>query len=156
MIDFTKFRSTSLGFRVTTLFRANACLLEKRLAEIGICFGQAPYVIATNEKEGQTQDELAARIRVNRAATARHLKSMEQSDLIIRKENPENRRQKLVYPTDKSRAIIDDLIHILETHNESVLKGFSEEELSQLLSLLDRAVANVDAMRAEGGCDEHS
>lgn len=138
------------------LFRTNACMLEKRLSTIGIVYGQAPYVIATNENEGQTQDELAAQIRVNRAATARHLKAMEKADLIIRKENPNNRRQKLVYPTEKSKALVKDLLAILDEYNNSIFNGFSQEEKDILLSLMDRAMANTEALRCNGGRNEHS
>lgn len=156
MIDFREKRHESLGFRVSLLFRTNACLLEKRLSTIGIVYGQAPYVIATNENEGQTQDELAARLRVNRAATARHLKAMEKAGLIIRQENPDNRRQKLVYPTEKSKALVEELLTILDDYNAAILTGFSQEEKDTLLSLMDRAIANTETMRCDGGDNEDS
>jgi len=146
MTDFKKIRSKSFSFRVARLFRMNACQLDRQLSRLGLCHGQVPYIIATVEKDGQTQDELAALVRVHRAATARTLKNMETAGLVVRKENPENRRQKLVYSTEKSRNILDDMLAILDTHNQTMFADFSEEEKTLILSLMDSAIDNVQEM----------
>lgn len=151
MIDFKAHREASLGYRVARLYRLNSCILDKWLSGMNICSGQIPYIIATNEKPGQTQDELAALIHVNRAATARTLKTMEQSGLVTRKSNPANRRQKLVYPTAESQRIADGMMRILEQHRESLFQGFSEAEQGMVLKLLDRAIRNMEcAVQKEG------
>lgn len=143
MIDFKERRKSSLAYRVSLLYRLNTSLLERFLADFEYCPGQIPYIISTIEKEGQTQDELAALIRVNRAATARTLKKMEKAGLVVRKENPENRRQNLVYPTDKSKANLDDLLEILDQHNAIMFEGFSDEERQQAVGFMNRVISNV-------------
>ena len=78
------------------------------------------------------------------------LKNMEKADLAIRKENPDNRRQKLVYPTDRAKQLYTILIPLLDRHNQVMLKGFSEEEKKMVLNLLRRIMMNIqDAMNGD-------
>jgi len=154
MLQIKKERSKSPGYRAARIFRTSACLLDRELAVLGLCHGQIPYLVTLLENEGSTQDELAAHIRVNRAATARTLKGMEKAGLVTRKENPENRRQNLVYLTDKSKEVIEDVLAILDAHNNRMLNGFSKEEKALLLSLMDRVIDNVDSAIQEG-CNDH-
>jgi DNA-binding MarR family transcriptional regulator len=146
MTDFKKIRSKSYSFRVAHLFKINACQLDRQLSKLDLCHGQVPYIAAIVEKDGQTQDELAGLILVHRAATARTLKNMEATGLVTRKVNPKNRRQKLVYATDKSRALVDDMLKILDAHNQTMFAGFSEEEKTMTLKLMDHAINNVQAV----------
>ena len=155
MTSFKDDRRKSPGYRAARIFRTNACLLDRQVSSLGLCHGQIPYLIAITEKEGQTQDELGASIRVTRAATARTLKGMEKAGLITRKENPDNRRQKLVYPTEQANNLMEKLHIILAAHNDLMLTGFSEEEKTQLFSLMDRLIDNVEDALKEG-CNEHS
>ncbi|WP_319469108.1 MarR family winged helix-turn-helix transcriptional regulator [uncultured Pseudodesulfovibrio sp.] len=150
-MDFKKQRAASLGYRIARLFRMNSCRLDRWLAEFGLCHGQVPYLISITEKSGQTQDELAAQVHVHRAATARILKNMEAAGLVTRKENPENRRQNLVFPTDKSCALIGDVVDVLDIHNETLLKGFSDEERELLFSMMDRILENAEWSKDDKG-----
>lgn len=153
MTKFRKERRESSGYRIARLFRKNSCLLERKVSGMGLCSGQIPYIMATIEKGGQTQDELAAHMYVNRAATARMLKNMEAAGFITRTENPENRRQNLVWPTKKAEAVVDDLLNVLIEHNKLILTGFSREEKLQFLNLLDRVIINIDTLlKNDGGC----
>lgn len=151
MTKFQKERCESSSSRIALLFRKNSCLLERKVAGMGLCYGQIPYIIAIMDKGGQTQDALAAYRHVNRAATARMLKTMETAGFITRTENPENRRQKLVWPTKKTEALVDDLLEILTKHNDMILNGLSRQEKLQFLSMLDRVIANVDTLLENNG-----
>lgn len=117
---------------------------------MGLCFSQLPYLITLSRQEEQTQDELSCYVRVNRAATARTLKTMEQAGLVTRRVNAENKRQKLVRLTDKASALIPALLDLLDEHNDAMLEGFSDEERVQLLALMDRLIDNVDRLLVQG------
>lgn len=154
MKNYSSQRKESLSYRVCRLFRLSSCILDRRLASLGLWHGQVPYIITLVEEEGRTQNELAGIIRVNRAATARILKNMEAAGLVRREENPQNRREKLVYPTDKSRALADQLVAILDSYNEDIFEGFTDEERGVVLKLMDRALNNAQAV-ADGGGTHH-
>jgi len=151
MTKFQNERRESFSSRIARLFRKNSCLLERKISGMGLCYGQIPYIMAIVDKGGQTQDALAAHRHVNRAATARMLKTMETAGFITRAENPKNRRQKLVWPTQKAEALVDDLLDVLVEHNDMILAGFSRQEKLQFLSMLDRVIVNVDTLLENNG-----
>ncbi|BCS90047.1 hypothetical protein PSDVSF_32890 [Pseudodesulfovibrio sediminis] len=107
--------------------------------------GQIPYIISIVEKEGLTQEELSTTVHLDRGHTARMLKTMEASGLIKREKNPENRRQKFVYPTTKGKARYQALMPVLSRHNAVMFRGFSAEERNAAITILDRVIANVQS-----------
>lgn len=151
MSKFEKERAVSAGYRIARLFRMNACLLERKVAPLGICYGQVPYILSIVEKGELTQDDLACMLHVNPAATARTLKNMENGGFITREPNPENRRQNLVRPTEMAVNIANELHDILLVHNGLMMEGFSAEEKGQLFDLLDRVIVNGEGMLNHGG-----
>ncbi len=129
------------------------CLLEREVEKLGLSFGQIPYILTTVDKEGQTQDGIAAQLHVNRAATARTLKSMEKAGFVTREENPKNRRQNLVRPTEKAEGVARELLDVLNENNTRLFTGFSNDDKEQLLGLLDQVIANAEIMLREGEGD---
>lgn len=154
MLPLQQEQSDSPGRRAALIFRTNALLLDRKMARLGLCSGQVPYIIALARREGWTQDELSVSVRVNRAATARTLKAMERSGLVTRRVNPENKRQKLVSPTNKAKAMVPELLEILNAHHEHMLAGFSTKDKRLLLTLMDRVIDNIEAMLHQGE-DDH-
>jgi DNA-binding MarR family transcriptional regulator len=134
---------TSGGYRIGMMSRLQGALLERRLRSYGVAAGQLPYLMEALCKPGQTQDEMAARVGVSRAATARALRTLEQDGLVTRAENPDNRRQKLVSPTERARALEVPLRAVLDGHNQMLFKDFSPQERTLALGLMDRIVQNL-------------
>lgn len=136
-------RMTSGGYRIGMMSRLQGALLERRLRSHGIAAGQLPYILEALCKPGLTQDEMAARVGVSRAATARALHALEQDGLVSRAENPDNRRQKLVEPTARARELEQPLRAVLDGHNQMLFKDFSPQERALALGLMDRIVHNL-------------
>lgn len=136
-------RAASLGYRVSLLARLKGCILDRKIADLEICHGQIAYLMETILNEGQPQERLAEIVLVDRAATTRALKCMETSGLVTRRPNPENRRQKLVYPTQKGREVMDELLNRLTENTEMMFEGFSPEERKLFLAMMDRIIGNA-------------
>lgn len=148
-------RKKSPGYRTARIFRTSACLINKKVASLGLFYGQVPHLLNILENEGCSQDELSRNLRVDRAATARILKGLEAADLITREVDENNRRRKLVYSTDKAKALSDEIIEVLREYNEGLFEGFTNVERELLIVMLDRVLANVEKMMDEsGGCDD--
>ncbi len=136
-------RTTSPGFRISVLYRLNALLHARNMVPLGVLRGQVPFLAAVLEHEGLTQDEISKMVMVDPGATARALSALEVLDLVRRRENEHNRRQNLVYPTDKARDLAPDFYHILEQGADMLFRGFSPDDRAQSLALLDRMIANL-------------
>jgi len=151
--DFRSLRRVSLGYRLSRLHWAKSGLVERWLGHTGVSQGQVPYIAELFEEDELSQDELAARIKVNRAATARALKALEDGGFIKRRENPDNRRQKLVSLTSKAWAMKAEFLDVIARMNMTLFAGFTEEERSTLLNAIDRVMRNLERELASGETD---
>jgi len=59
---------------------------------------------------------------------------------LYREENSDNRRQKLVFPTDKANEIRENLHNELKSANEAMLDGLDEKEKKQLMQLMTKVI----------------
>ena len=144
-------KAKSMGYRAARLHRLHMLVLDGLLAELGlpqVRSGTVPFLSAVLCHGGKTQDELAAWVSVSGACTARALSVLEEAGLVTRGENPDNRRQKLVYATDKARELETAFLNVLERNNDVMLGGFSDEERGRALRYMDRMIANLKAEAA--------
>ncbi|BBD09612.1 MarR family winged helix-turn-helix transcriptional regulator [Desulfovibrio ferrophilus] len=153
MEEFRSLRRVSLGYRISRLHWLKSSLVDRWLGHTGVSQGQVPYIAELFDEDELSQDELAGRIKVNRAATARALKALEESGHVKRRENPDNRRQKLVSLTAKSWAMKPEFLDVIARMNLALFAGFKDEERTTMLNLLDRVMVNIEQELATGEKD---
>lgn len=144
-------RETSFGYKISQLHRLIQLHTATAFEPFGLGAYQVPFVAELFREEGQTQDQLSARLHIDKAATARALAKLEQRGLVVRRVNSANRRQKLIYLTERTKCLQEEFLTPLLRVTEILAQGFSEEEKGQALRLLDRMVSN--ACRAVRGED---
>ena len=83
-----------------------------------------------------TQHDLVKLFKVSGAYIAKLLSKFEEYGYIIRKEDPQNRRKKLVKLTDEGIKKTDELIDIIQRWEDKVTDKISEEELKTLKKIL--------------------
>lgn len=72
------------------------------------------------------------------------LDRMENSGLIVRKPDPKDRRSRLIALTDKAKALQGDYEQISQRMSDCYYIGFSEAEITQFESYLQRVLANLE------------
>ena len=104
----------------------------------GITGRQHHYIMRICEAPGITQDQLAERLSVDKSNVTRQLAQLEQGGFITRV-TPENDRRLLqVYPTQRALDLYPKIQEIHRNWNDRLLEGFSEEERSSLLEMMQR------------------
>ena len=83
-----------------------------------------------------TQHDLVKLFKVSGAYIAKLLSKFEEYGYIIRKEDPQNRRKKLVKLTDEGIKKTDELIDLIQGWEDKVTANISEEELKNLKKVL--------------------
>ena len=83
-----------------------------------------------------TQHDLVKLFKVSGAYIAKILSKFEDYGYIIRKEDPQNRRKKLVKLTDDGIRKTDELIDLIQGWEDKVTANISEEELKNLKKVL--------------------
>ena len=119
-------------------------LCKQDISKLGIQASQMPFIAELLHYDSPvTQDELSAALIIDKAATARALYQLEQNGFVLRKVNPENRRQKLVIVTDKARSIQTLFYGILQAASDVFTKDFSKEDMKHVLEMMNRMIANA-------------
>ena len=123
--------------------RLNRVCLYKLLEGEKIHPGQPPILKLLLEKDGRSQCELAQIIGVSRASLGVSLRRMEKAGLISRCPDEKDSRYNIVCLTEEGRAMAEKSVGVLDKLTEAKLKGFSDEEIEQLLSYFERIRQNL-------------
>ena len=79
---------------------------SEKLKADGISGNQQIYIFQICHHPGISQEQLAQRIAVNKSNVTRSLAYLEEHGFVTRERDPEDRRQTLVYPTEKALEIL--------------------------------------------------
>ncbi|WP_235506501.1 MarR family winged helix-turn-helix transcriptional regulator [Altererythrobacter sp. Root672] len=91
-----------------------------------------------------TTIELAERMGVKWPALVRTLNSLEADGLIVRNENPDDRRSRLIEITNAGSQVLARVQPVVDPTRKAVLEGFSEEEMQTFAGLLSRLLDRLD------------
>lgn len=91
-------------------------------------------------QEVATQHDLVKLFNVSGAYIAKLLRKFEDKNYIVRKEDPENRRKKLVEMTDEGTKKTDEIIEIIQNWENKVTASISEDEIKTLKEILFKII----------------
>ncbi|WP_022666396.1 MarR family winged helix-turn-helix transcriptional regulator [Desulfospira joergensenii] len=135
---------TSFGYRFAMLHRLQMALCRKEILNQGIQASQLPFIVSlVREEKPVTQDYLSGCLAIDKGTTARAICQLEKNGYVIRRSNPENRRQNLVTATEKAHAAADKLLAALTRAGDIFVRGFTDEEKKLVLDLMDRMLLNA-------------
>ena len=92
----------------------------------------------SNGRSGISQDAISRRLFINKSNVTRSLAYLEEHGFVTRERDSEDRRQTLVYPTEKAFEILPQVREIIRGWNSYITEGFTEEEMEMYLSMTER------------------
>ncbi|MHB8284885.1 MAG: MarR family winged helix-turn-helix transcriptional regulator [Caulobacteraceae bacterium] len=134
------------GHLISLAARGFARLSEARLKPLGFGVGHLPVLVALREGRASTQRDLARFARIEQPPMAQMLARMERDGLIQRAADPDDRRSSRITLTAAAQARLPDAIIALFQGNDDALRDFTEAEAAQLITLLTRLIANLEAI----------
>lgn len=137
----------SITKRVIYVARKSQLCIGSRLEKYGITAAEEPFFMAIQYHEGATQEELTALVGVDKAATTRAVRSLEEKGFLTRKQDEKDRRQYRVYATKKALDIGETVHEELLGLNEELLRGISSEEQKILQRALQQMETNLKSMK---------
>ena len=112
--------------------------------EFDLTKGQYLYVVRICENPGIIQEQLLDMIKVDRSTATRALQKLEINGFIEKKNDPHNRKNKKLFPTEKGEKVYL-FIKRENTYSDGVaLQGFSEEEKETVFNFLQRIRKNIE------------
>jgi len=132
--------SNNLGYKLHFLTRVLMLELHRKFKSRGVTPGQLPVLCCLNDKDGQTQAELCARIQVEQPTMANTLRRMERDGLVHRSACDRDKRQSRIHLTDQIRPTVKELQDKRDEVLVQMTRTMSFEELEIFHRLLDKAV----------------
>ncbi len=118
-------------------------LVYGHLLPSNLSLGQPKVLEYISEHEGCAQKDIAINCMIEPASVSSMLSTMEKDGLIGRKTNSDNRRSSLVSLTELGLEKAGYVKNTFEEVEKKALKGFTEEEIHQLLNLLMKVNRNL-------------
>ena len=138
---------TKGGYLISRIKQAGTRIFDRMLAASGIdafngAQGRILYVLW--QHEDISISSLSAKTSLANTTLTSMLDRMENSDLIVRKPDPTDRRSRLIALTDKARTLQHDYELVSQQMNERYYIGFTESEILQFEAYLQRVLANLE------------
>ncbi len=136
----------SLGFLLSDVSRLMRRRFDERARQVGATRAQWRTLITLSRNEGVNQGGLAELLEVEPITLCRMIDRLEESGLVERRRDPADRRAWLLFLTDKSRPLLEDLKEVAQEMIEQALAGIGGADRERLTALLDTIRANLIAL----------
>jgi len=133
----------SIGYLLRDCYRSFSRALEIRIKPHGVGAGQWFFLRELWEEDGLTQGDLSTRAGMTAPTTVVAIRRMVKDGLVIRKPDQKDRRKVRIHLTDKGHRFRDELLPFAFDVNKTATKGFSEHEIRQFRSFVDRMKKNL-------------
>ncbi|MGI6144039.1 MAG: MarR family winged helix-turn-helix transcriptional regulator [bacterium] len=140
----------SIGHLMSILHRQAQVYINRSLKEFNITSAEYAFLLYLYKKDGATQDELSSYLYVDRAATARAIKSLAAKGLIIKNKDSTDKRFNRIYLTDKAKGYREQIRQRVKRWSEFLSEDIDEKDTAIVLSVLEKMVAKVEAANRKG------
>lgn len=131
----------ALGVAHTAMYRHLAKLMKDK--NLPITPDQFRVLTHLWKTDGLQQSELAACTNRNRANVTRIIDILEREKVVIRQDDPSDRRVFRIYLTELGKQLEKETAECAEKSIEDSLKGVSEQDRAIAMSVLKKIIANV-------------
>jgi MarR family transcriptional regulator for hemolysin len=133
----------SLGIMLHDAARLLRRRFEQNAAHLGLSSAQWRLLVRVFKEEGITQARLAELLEVEPISVSRLIDRMEEGGWIERRADPQDRRVRNIYLSQKSRTIFQDMRAVADEVFGSALKGVSPDQREVLFHCLKTIISNL-------------
>lgn len=127
--------------KITKIAREAERLVLRFLRDEGVGAAELDLIHALRHHPGCTQARLAALLHADKAAIARRTKNLEAKGFLVRENDPNDRRSRLLYPTEKAETLRSSKAEIETAFYEYLTAALTADEAQTFAALLDRLYA---------------
>lgn len=135
--------------KITKIAREAEKLVLFSLREEGVGTAEIDLIHALRHNPGCTQAKLAEILHADKAAIARRTKNLEAKGFLVRRDDPNDRRSQLLFPTEQAETLKASKAEIEASFYEYLISVLTEEEAAAFAAVLDKLyVASKTESRA--------
>jgi MarR family transcriptional regulator for hemolysin len=134
----------SIGFIVNQAAKAFVKALDSELRQkVGLTVGQWKVMVMLVNQNGLTQKEIAEKLALEGPTLIPILDKMEKEGLVIRKVDPNDRRNNRIYRTEKADTLWDSMIECGLKIREVSIKDIPDENVKIMKDALEKMRQNL-------------
>lgn len=133
----------TFGFLIHDVSRLLRKNFNRRVQSLGMTQEQCRVILHLSRNEGMQQVELAELLEIKPITLARLLDKLQESALIERRRNPDDRRAFRLYLTPGAHAVLQDILAIGAATRADANGDIPAADLHKLFSVLSRLKANL-------------
>ncbi len=130
---------------IGVIARALDSVANIEFKELDLTRGQYLYLVRIDENPGIIPDRLADLVKVDRTTASRAINKLVKQDFIEKKPDPDNRKIKRLFATEKGEEAADYIRRENRHSNRVALEGLTQEEEKNLSVLLKKVKNNIEA-----------
>ncbi|MDF2614504.1 MAG: transcriptional regulator, MarR family [Clostridia bacterium] len=134
-----------LGRLMAAIHKNVETMFNKKISEDGFDTSYIQYLLVISAHNGINQNELAHKTNVNKASASKAVRHLLGNNLIERKNDDVDLRNKIVYPTEKGKQVAERFKTTYRDINKDMIKGFTESEVALLKNFLERILINTSS-----------
>jgi DNA-binding MarR family transcriptional regulator len=140
--------ATQIAWKLGMIYRLHMQNIAGINENFGLYSGQTRTLQAISEMNGATQRELADRLNITPASLAVSVKRMQKAGIVEKVADQTDLRSNRIHITEKGRKILSESLSEFIRFDNSLLIGFSPEEMRQLDAYLLRIHKNQKEAKA--------
>jgi len=139
----------SLGFLVHDVARLMRRAFDRRVKYLGLTRSQWFVVVHLYRTDGQTQQDLADELDMQRAPLSKLLDRLESGGWVERRADPDDRRANRVYITKKINSLMIEGVAVGEKLTNEIFSGIDQDSREEFLTILAQTKSNLIAIERE-------
>lgn len=134
------------GFLLRRAHQISVSLFMEESAEFNVTTTQYGVLVILRCCENLDQIGLSKKVGLDRSTTGLVVKRLESEGLVVRVEDPADRRRKVIVLTGKGERKLENLRHAARVARERALSAFSPDEAAEFLRLLEQFVGRFNGV----------
>jgi DNA-binding MarR family transcriptional regulator len=140
-------KDKNIGRLLSIIHRNLSAFMDHSIPAEGIGHGQKRLLIEIALNTGRTQEELSELLLKDKTTIARAIKGLEKHGYVRRERNPRDKREFLLFPTEKGLAVLPFALKARDKALMELTKDFTDEEYHLLEKFLRRVAENAVNLR---------
>jgi DNA-binding MarR family transcriptional regulator len=145
----------SIGRLVSVLHRQSQIYINNALKDLNISSAEYSFLFCLDRMDGITQEEMSAYLYIDKSATARAIKSLEQKGYVIRKKDMKDKRINRVFLTDKAKENMTEIRNRVFRWSEFLTEDLDTKTADIIYSTLEAMVIKVEYTKKKNETEEN-
>ncbi|MDD3852314.1 MAG: MarR family transcriptional regulator [Syntrophomonadaceae bacterium] len=119
-------------FRLGSITRRISRYYNNRFAELGITLGQSFVLYSLLERDGRSVKDIAAAVQLDSPAVTGLVDRLVKEGLVIRSEDPDDRRSVNVFLTDRGLQVANESLAITREFNQYLFDNHCDTAVAEI------------------------